>query len=93
MAVVGDFGESLLFERRVVRPGEPELRADACGRAFSDMGASKQSCQVLAYPFRRRERINFLELHAHRTWAVWTAKSVASWRMRHARLMDSGVVL
>ena len=47
----------------------------------------------MAYRFKRKEHENLLEMHAHRTWAVRTAKSPAAWCMRHARLMDSGVCL
>ncbi len=66
MALVEDFGKRLL------------RNADSSGRAklngililsdelFQTWVRSKHFRQVLASPFRRREHINLLELHAHR---------------------------
>ena len=49
--------------------------------------------EVVSYGFRRQQHINLLEMQAHKTWAIRSSKSEACWRARHARLLDSGVVI
>ena len=49
--------------------------------------------ETVSYRFDRQEHINLLEAHAHKTWAMRAARSRTCWRARHARLLDSGVVI
>jgi hypothetical protein len=56
-----------------------------------DWVTAVQFQEVVAYEFKKKEHINMLEMHAHKTWARRAAKDPRCWRKRHARLLDSGV--
>ena len=74
------------FSSLYVNPGGDLAPAD---EMLSEWVQGAQLRELVTYPFRRRQHINLLEVHARKTGAIPAAKSRTTWRMRHVRLLES----